>query len=293
MIPPVCGRDAQAQPVRDLVVGRRAWITGLAITLSGCSPAALLNATVSRDDYSREKDIPYGRLDRQKLDFYQPKVRRADGKAVIFFYGGSWDSGSKDDYVFVGQALAARGITVIIADYRLYPQVRFPAFLEDAAQATRWAADRVGVDKLFIMGHSAGGHIALMLAANTPYLAGVGVDRMRLRGVIGISGPYDFLPLTAHNLIDIFGGPNNPAVEPITFARAPLPSALLVQGMADSTVYPRNAENLAAAWRMAGAPVELKLYPGVGHIGIIVAFSDLLRERAPTLRDVTAYIDAT
>jgi acetyl esterase/lipase len=269
---------------------RRAIILGLTSLLGGCGPAAMLNATVPSKGYTLEPNIAYGPLPRQKLDVYRPTAPRADGKSVIFFYGGSWDSGSKDDYVFVGQALAARGITTIIADYRIYPEVRFPIFLEDAAKAVHWAGHRVGVDKLFIMGHSAGGHIALMLATNTPYLANAGVDRMRMRGVIGISGPYDFLPLTSRKLIDIFGGPNNPGMEPITFARAPLPPALLLQGMADTTVYPRNAEHLAAAWRAAGAPVELKIYPGVAHIGIIAAFSELLRGQAPTLDDVTAYI---
>ena len=276
-----------------MILSRRAAVGGLASLLGGCGPAAFLNSTVSSQGYKLEPNIAYGSLPRQKLDVFRPTAPRADGKAAIFFYGGSWDSGAKDDYVFVGQALAARGITTLVADYRVYPEVRFPTFLEDAARAVRWAADRIGVDKLFIMGHSAGGHIALMLAANTPYLAAAGVDRMRLRGVIGISGPYDFLPLTSSKLIDIFGGPNNPEMEPITFARAPLPPALLLQGMADTTVYPRNAEHLAAAWRAAGAPVELKLYPEVAHIGIIAAFSELLRSRAPTLGDVTAYIDAT
>lgn len=276
-----------------MTLSRRATVIGLASLAGGCSPAMLLNSTVPHAGYTRERDIAYGPLDRQKLDVYRPTTPRTDGKSVIFFYGGSWDSGSKDDYVFVGEALAARGITAILADYRVYPEVRFPTFLEDAAKATRWAADRVGIDKLFLMGHSAGGHIALMLATNTPYLAAAGVDRMKLRGVIGISGPYDFLPLTSQKLVDIFGSANNPEMEPITFARAPLTPALLLQGMADNTVYPRNAEHLAAAWRAAGAPMELKLYPGVAHIAIIAAFSDLLRAQAPTLADVTAFIDAT
>jgi acetyl esterase/lipase len=120
--------------------------------------------------------------------------------------------------------------------------VRFPAFIEDAAQATRWAGEHVGLTKLFIAGHSAGAHIASMLAVNTPYLAQAGVDRMALAGFIGLSGPYDFLPLKSAKLIDIFCGANRPEIEAITFARAPLPRALLVHGTADTTVYPRNSE---------------------------------------------------
>jgi acetyl esterase/lipase len=273
-------------------LSRRGLVAGLAGWLGGCSPAALLNATVPHKGYELEADIPYGPLPRQKLDFYRPGRPRPDGKAVIFFHGGAWDHGDKGEYLFLGQALAARGIAVAIVDYRLFPEVRFPTFLEDNALALRWTADRVGLDKLVVMGHSAGAHIALMLAANTPYLATVGVDRMKIRGVVGLSGPYDFLPLTDPKLQDIFGGPNNPKIEPITFAKAPLPSALLIHGAADITVEPGNSERLAAAWRAAGGSVELKLYPGVDHKGVVAAFSDLLRERAPTRDDVLAWIEA-
>lgn len=271
-------------------LARRGLLAGLAGFLGGCSPAALLNATVSRKGFVRQANIAYGTESRQKLDLYRPDMPRSDGKAVIFFYGGSWDSGSKDDYLFVAQALASRGYTVIIPDYRLYPEVRFPAFVEDGARAVRWAADRVGTDKLFVMGHSAGAHIALMLAANTPYLQVAGADRMELAGVIGLSGPYDFLPLKSARLIEIFGGANNPDIEAITFAKAPLPPALLIHGTADTTVYPRNSERLAAAWRVAGAPVELKLYPDIGHVDIVVALSGLLTGRAPSRQDVLAYL---
>jgi acetyl esterase/lipase len=272
-------------------IARRGLFSGLAALLGGCSPASLLNKTVPKQGYRLDADIAYGDGPRRMLDLYTPEKPRADGKAVIFFYGGSWDSGKKSDYLFVAQALAARGITVIIPDYRLYPEVRFPAFVEDGAHATRWAADKVGTDKLFVMGHSAGAQIASMLCANTPYLANAGVERMTLRGLIGLSGPYDFLPLTSAKLIDTFGGANNPDVQAITFAQAPLPPALLIHGLADTTVYPRNSEHLAAAWQKAGAPVDLKLYPGVDHVSLVAAFSDFLHKRATTREDVLDWID--
>ena len=275
-----------------MTLARRGILAGLAGFLSNCSPATLLNATVSRQGFTRETDIAYGPDSRQKLDLYRPERPRPDGRTVIFFYGGSWDSGSKSDYLFVAQALAAGGYTVVIPDYRLYPEVRFPAFVEDGAQAVRWTAGRFGTDNLFVMGHSAGAHIALLLAVDTPYLKAAGVDRLKLAGVLGLSGPYDFLPLKSSRLIEIFGGANNRDIEAITFARAPLPSALLIHGMADTTVYPRNSEHLAAAWRAAGAPVELKLYPDVGHIDVVAAMSGLLSGRAPTRVDVLAYLEA-
>jgi acetyl esterase/lipase len=272
-------------------LARRGVLAGLAGFLSSCSPAALLNVTVSRQGYAREVDVAYGPNSRQKLDLYRPETPRPDGKTVIFFYGGSWDSGSKTDYLFVAQALVASGYTVVIPDYRLYPEVRFPGFVEDGARAVRWTADRVGTEKVVVMGHSAGAHIALMLAANTPYLQTAGVDRLKLAGAIGLSGPYDFLPLKSAKLIEIFGGANNPNIEAITFAKAPLPPALLIHGTADTTVYPRNSEHLAAAWRAAGAPVELKLYLDIGHVDTVAALSGLLRGRAPTRADVLAWLD--
>jgi acetyl esterase/lipase len=260
--------------------------------LGGCSPAALLNVTVPRKGFSLQADIPYGPHPRQKLDLYLPEIPRADGKTVLFFYGGSWDSGQKGDYLFVAQALAARGVTTAIADYRLYPEVRFPEFVEDGALATRWASDRIGTERLFLMGHSAGAEIASLLATNTSYLAAAGIDRMKLRGFIGLSGPYDFLPLKSRRLIEIFGGAIRQDIQAIGFATAPLPPALLIHGGADRTVYPRNSRHLAEAWHKAGAPVELKLYPDVDHVDVVAAFSDFLHRRAPTRADCLDWIEA-
>ena len=271
---------------------RRLFIKSLSAMVGGCSPVDLVNATVSREGYTIQRDISYGAFTRLKLDYYSPIKPRPDGKTVVFLYGGSWDSGQKSDYLFVGQALASHGIATIIPDYRLFPEVRFPAFIEDCALATRWAADHAGVDKLFLMGHSAGAHIALMLAANTPYLANCGVDRLKLRSAIGLSGPYDFLPLTSTKLISIFGSADNPDIEPITFAKRPLPAVLLIHGTADTIVSPSNSKHLAAAWCRSGAPTEFKLYPGVSHIDVIASFASLLHQRAPTRDDVLTYIAA-
>jgi acetyl esterase/lipase len=273
-------------------LARRGHLASVLVLLGGCSPAALLNPTVARSGYTLDADIPYGSLPRQKLDVYTPQQPRADGKAVIFFYGGSWASGAKGDYLFVGQALAALGITTIIPDYRVYPEVRYPAFLDDGAAATAWAARKVGTEKLFVAGHSAGAYIAIMMVANTPYLAAAGVDRMKLPGGIGIAGPYDFLPLTSRRLREIFGGDRR-ETQPIEYARAPLPPLLLLHGTADTTVKPFNSERLAAAWRKAGGRAELKLYPEVDHIDIVGSFSELLRKRAPSLDDTVSFIDRT
>ena len=274
------------------MIGRRgAVVGGLAALTGGCSPAALLNATVPRTGYTLEADLPYGRLPRQKLDYYAPAAPRADGKTVLFFYGGAWRQGNKADYLFLGQALASRGIGVVVADYRLFPDVRYPAFIQDGALAVGWSARRFGSERLFLMGHSAGAYIASMLAANTTYLRAVAVDRLKLGGLIGIAGPYDFQPRNYRWLRDIFDDADNAAIQPITHATAPLPSALLLHGADDHLVAPRNSERLAAAWQTARAPVELKLYEKVDHLTIVGAFADVLQGRAPTRGDVLAWLD--
>jgi len=246
---------------------------------------------VPRTGYTLEADLPYGRLPRQRLDYYAPAVPRADGKTVLFFYGGAWRQGNKADYLFLGQALASRGIGVVVADYRLFPDVRYPAFIQDGALAVGWSARRFGSERLFLMGHSAGAYIASMLAANTTYLRAVAVDRLKLGGLIGIAGPYDFQPRNYRWLRDIFDDADNAAIQPITHATAPLPSALLLHGADDHLVAPRNSERLAAAWQTARAPVELKLYEKVDHLTIVGAFADVLQGRAPTRTDVLAWLD--
>ena len=227
--------------------GRRgAVIGGLAALTGGCSPAAVLNAMVPRTGYTLEADVPYGPLPRQRLDYYAPVAPRADGKTVVFFYGGAWRQGDKADYLFLGQALASRGIGVVVADYRLFPNVRYPAFIQDGALAVGWSARRFGSARLFLMGHSAGAYIASMLATNTAYLQAVAVDRLRLGGLIGIAGPYDFQPRNYRWLRDILtcnmprssDHPCQAPLRPRAFARHRRPAGTS-----------RNSERLAAAWQ--------------------------------------------
>src|SRR5215212_9952176 len=144
---PECRRTVRPHHERakhDMIGRRGAVVGGLAALTGGCSPAALLNATVPRTGYTLEADLAYGRLPRQRLDYYAPAAPRADGKTVVFFYGGAWRQGDKADYLFLGQALASRGIGVVIADYRLFPDVRYPAFIQDGALAVGWSARRFG-----------------------------------------------------------------------------------------------------------------------------------------------------
>jgi len=242
--------------------------------------------------FTVDKDIAYGSQPRQTLDLYTPTKPRADGKAVVFFYGGGWKEGSKAENESIGKLLASQGIVTVIPDYRLFPEVRFPAFIEDGARAVRWAADHIGVDKLFLMGHSAGAHMAMMLAANSPYLAQAGVDRLKLRGAIGLSGPYDLLPFQNNPyMLDAFLGGRNPEIYPEAFAQGPLPAVLLVQGAADTVIDPGNTERFAAAWRKARGQAVVKLYAGVDHMDTQQALVDPAGTRIPVRDDVLGFIE--
>lgn len=279
------------------MTGRRGILTGsmaagLATLLPGCSPAAILNLTVPRTGYRLEPDVAYGDLPRQRLDYYRPERPRADGRTVVFFYGGGWRQGDRGDYLFVAQALASRGIGVVIPDYRLYPDTQYPGFIEDGALATRWAADRIGTDRLFLMGHSAGAYIGAMLVARTAYLEKAGVERMRLRGFIGMSGPYDVQLRSYRWLRDVFGEAGDDAIQPIVHVAAPLPPALLLHGGDDRLVPPHNSQRMATAWRAARARADLHVYENVDHLSIVGAFADFLLGRASTRADVLAWIAA-
>jgi acetyl esterase/lipase len=240
--------------------------------------------------------IPYGSLPRQKLDLYQPAPETPSPPMVVFLYGGGWTEGSRAMYRFVDAALAERGCIVAIPGYRLFPEARFPAFLQDCVLAARWARDNramLGADpnRLFLMGHSAGAYNAAMLALDRRWLGAVGMQPGRdLAGAIGIAGPYDFLPLRA-DLQPVFGPPEGwPATQPIAFADGANPPMLLLQGEADETVDPGNARRLAERIRAHGGPVDTRFYPGVGHSSIVGALSGALRFLAPTLRDSLAFM---
>lgn len=182
-------------------------------------------------------------------------------------------------YVFTAEALTSAGFVVVIPDYRVYPEVKFPVFLQDCAAAVKWvsehAAEFGGDPKwIYLMGHSSGAYHAAMLAFDGEYLKGAGMDPRMLRGFIGLAGPYDFLPLKKPALIDIFGGANGiPHTQPITFATSSAPPALLLVGSSDTTVKPGNTTRLAARIRERGGKFTEIVYDGIGHFRILDALS--------------------
>jgi acetyl esterase/lipase len=277
------------------VARKAAAVATLLLSLTACSPAQILNSTIPQGGLTITRDVPYGTLPRETLDIYQPVHAAAGLPVVIFFYGGSWNSGSKAIYPFLAATLARTGAVVVVPDYRLYPHVTYPAFLQDCARATAWVQahpQQTGPGPLFLMGHSAGAYNALMLGLDPAWLRAAGADPAAIAGVIGLAGPYDFLPITDPEIRPIF--PNaGPDTQPITYASAAAPPLLLLTGNDDHQVRPRNSIALAAAVNAAGGHAEVKIYKGLGHIGLVTAIAPAFQWRAPVLHDIVTFLRRT
>jgi len=273
----------------------------LTLGLTGCSGIDLLNALAPRAGIVVTRDLAYGEGSRRGLDVYAP-AHAAHAPVVVFFYGGGWTSGAKAQYRFLGATLAAKGIVTIIPDYRLFPEVAYPAFIEDGAAAVAWAranAARYGGDpnKLFVFGHSAGAYIAMMLAIDPQWLAPYAMVPQRdLKGAIGISGPYDFLPLDTDQLRAIFAAARPLSLsQPINYvpaeARGRLPPVLLIAGgSSDHTVSPRNTNRLGARIKAAGGDVTVEIHANLNHELSLGAIATPLTWLAPVQAEVTGFI---
>jgi len=266
--------------------------------LSGCQAVlfSAINATASKTGVVVQRDVMFDPAHKLALDVYRPRDAR-NAPVVVVFYGGSWKSGKRQWYAWVGEALAQRGLVVVIPDYRLWPQVKMDGFMQDAAHAVAWTHANAGSyggnpDELFVMGHSAGAHIGALLATDAHWLNDVGMQPRQLAGFIGLAGPYDFLPLKEQDYIDMFGSTHAEQLlsQPVHFVNGDEPPMLLMQGTTDKIVWPRNAASLAAALRRENEPVELKLYPDIGHFAILFALSRPFRSKAPALDDTLSFI---
>jgi acetyl esterase/lipase len=271
----------------------------------------MLNATIPGWHYTRITDQAYGTQPRQKLDVYRPKNAQSNTPIVIFFYGGDWQSGSKGDYEFVGAALSGQGFVAVLPDYRLYPQVQFPAFVQDGALAVRWVhqhAAEFGGDpnRIYLMGHSAGAHIAALLTLDAHYLKDVGVDRSVIRGTAALAGPYDFVPAPWDR--GVFGmtsatQPMDAITQPIHFVGnrvgdhvggqvdSHTPPMLIVTGMKDARVDPAKAKEFAEKIKASGGDSEFVAYPKLNHPDVVLALAWDFRWLGPVLKDCARFFE--
>lgn len=220
------------------------------------------------------------------LDIYRPQGSVARPvPVVLFFYGGGWQRGQREQYRFVGRRLAQQGVLAIVADYRTFPRAGFPDFVDDAALAVAWTRDharRYGGDpqRLFLAGHSAGAQIAALLGTDPRYLTRRGMRPDDLAGVIGLAGPYDFVINGQYT--KVFGPPAQwPQAQAINFVDGNEPPFLLIHGDGDRVVESRDSVELDAKLRAAGGEARLLILPGGGHSAPLAGLYD--PNRSPTV----------
>jgi acetyl esterase/lipase len=255
----------------------------------------MLSSLVSESGLVVERDIAYGPHPRQTLDIYRAGHEATTAPLVLFFYGGGWTSGDRATYAFVGAGLAANGVTTVVADYRLFPEVRFPTFCDDAALAYAWVHEHVacrGRRPIVLMGHSAGAHIAALVTFDPAYRTAAAGDRLPAPSAyVGLSGPYAFDPTSWPTTREIFAtAPTADVARPVVLGLNGGPPTLLAHGGADEVVHPVAVEMLADSLRVARTPVSTRIYNGIGHAGLIMTFAQPLRWRAPLLGDVLRFV---
>lgn len=266
----------------------------IVLLMTGCSPLRMMNLINRADNYRSHADVSYGEHTRQTFDVFQPRQQNS-GCVVVFVYGGSWEEGRKEQYGFVGAALARMGHTAIIPDYRLYPEVTYPAFVQDVAQSLthplvqEYAQSR----PLVMMGHSAGAMMAGLVSFNDQYLADAGLDKNIVDGYIALAGPHDyFLPTDKPRWTRIFGEDKDKQRTALTVNHIDSgdPPALIIHGAEDDTVTPKSARSLEQALQNAGVRVTRRSYEDTGHRAVIAAMSRGLSSLAPTLEDIDQFL---
>ncbi len=244
---------------------------------TGCSPLYLVNTISTENDFTVVSDERYGKEQRQRLDIYVPEKIVAGSPVVVFFYGGSWKRGEKGNYAFVGNSISSKGFITVIPDYRLYPEVTFPAFVEDGAKALAWVRENLEQTRngIVVMGHSAGAHIAALLALDKSYLEGTEQPLSIVSGMIGLAGPYGFNPMRYRSTKPIFAEVESiEKTMPITFACSEKPPLLLIHGLDDRVVMPENSRELKRrAYECAGNVKYVEL-DDVGHFSILLGLSN-------------------
>jgi acetyl esterase/lipase len=276
----------------------------LAILLAATTPAAAdlihilapfnLPGTYDTNVVKLGDNVPFADGQRFRLDVYAPQNPTGPAPVVMFIYGGAWEAGEKSDYEFVGRAFASQGFVAVIPDYRVYPEVAYPKFLEDNAAAVRWIEDniaRYGGDpgRFFLSGHSAGAYTAVMLGLDRSFLREYGVT-MPIRGIAAISGPYDFYPFEYDQVRHAFGdAPNPEGTQPVNLVQPDVPPMLLMSGTTDPIVRVQNTEHLAERLKAQNDWVSVRYYEGAGHMEPVIALGALWRWRFSVLADITEF----
>jgi len=265
--------------------------------LVSCTSLGVLNAVAPKDDNTLEvvTGISYGSHRRQQLDIYLPKDVDELAPVTMFLYGGSWINGKRQDYAFVGHAFNTKGYITVLPDYRLVPEIRYPEFLIDNANALRWVYGRIeqyGGDqnRIFVVGHSAGAYNGVMLGLADALFSAHDLDLPVISGFAGLAGPYDFLPLAFDSTKDAFGEVFDlPSTQPVNLVSSSAPPMILITGTDDKLVLPKHSFSLHDSATSKGAESTLVTYQDVGHIALLLSLSKSFRSNTTALEDVVNF----
>lgn len=278
-----------------------------AFILGGASPTSGRDAKQADDKAALlavEKDIPYADGgDEQKLDLYLPEKKGF--ATVVFTYGGGWHTGSRKSVTSIGEKLQSLGLGCALLSHRLSPKDRFPAQIEDVASAFAWIKKHIkdkGGDpnQVFLMGHSSGAHLSLLLASHPKYLAKHNLKPESIAGVIGLSSPVDLEPrkdtkgfgdvLLRGRGADVFS--RDAAVmknaSPVQHITKDLPPILFIVGERDFPMLEGDAKTFverAVAKKVAAAKLVSK---GRDHMGVVKA---LLEDKSDVLENVREFLN--
>ena len=269
-----------------------------ALFVSACSSASFFvaNIPVHFSEAEVSSDISYGDKETHKLDIYTPKNLEGKAPVLVFFYGGRWTFGNKEQYAFAALPFLEKGYIVVIPDYSKYPDVKFPEFVKDAALAVAWVHDYIGEYKgdpkrLYLSGHSSGAHLAALVTTDQKYLKEHGKSRSIVTGFSGLAGPYDFIP-EDKDLQDMFGPPANyPNMQATSFIDGLQPPMQLLHGADDKDVIQRNLNRLRDKITQEGGVVETKIYPGIDHKEIVGALTWVWHDKAPVADDMLDFFE--
>ncbi len=261
------------------------------------SPLGWFDALIPKDGASRQiaADLAYCSDPRQRLDLYAPRTTSGPLPLMIFAYGGGWNSGTRSEYHFAGRAFAALGFLTAVADYRVHPQAHFPDFVDDIGLAASWLVEhaaRYGGDpaRVFLAGHSSGAYNVVTLALDPARFSAPGLIG-RIRGVVGLAGPYDFYPFDVKESIDAFAGIAEPELsQPINLVTGAAPPMALLHGLRDTLVGDYHTVRLAQKLRDFGIPVVEGHYPKLRHEPLVLGLARPLRRVWPVWGDMVAFL---
>ena len=272
------------------------------------SALAIVNGITANGGVGVSKDILYGDEPLQDLDIYYPKplaqamktntTIKQEYPMVVFVHGGSWESGNKEEYAFVGQSLAQAGYVTAVINYRKAPEHVYPDYVEDTAQAIAWSYKNAkrfhaNPERFAVVGHSAGAFNAVAAIANEDFLKPYGIKPTDISAVIGIAGPYSY-DFRKFSSVTAFAADATPdEVMPDRQIKGAQPPYLLLTAEKDKVVYATNTIKMTQALKAAGVTVQTSEIKGASHATSIGAMAPPLRWVNDVRAQVLSYFDKT